>query len=149
MEDKQKAGAYIRVENEDSMDAQKDAIERFAKNKGIDLLDFYIDNTSETVSLDNREGYLKLNEDIVSGKINTVITTSFEKFTGDHREKQGLMHNFAEKGVEIYIASTGEHMNPSDPITREQRLLAEAMRDMEETRAEQVRDRKKNNEKMH
>jgi DNA invertase Pin-like site-specific DNA recombinase len=144
MEDRQRAAGYIRVEDithqNDGIKAQKQGIEGFARGKGIALQDFYIDNAGPEVKLDQRDGYRKLNNDIISGKVNTVVVTNFDILIADSGEKLGLLHEFAEKGVEIFTAANGEHINPSDPITKEQRLLADAMRETEEIRAYELKE---------
>lgn len=144
MENIQRAAGYIRVEDimhrNDGIKAQKRAIEGFAREKGITLQDFYIDNTGPSVSLGEREGYKKLIQDILAGKVNTVVVSAMDSLTPEGRERQGLIHEYAEKGVEIYVANSGEHINPSDPLTKEQRLLAEAMRETEQIRAHELRE---------
>ncbi|MCX8130368.1 MAG: recombinase family protein [Clostridia bacterium] len=153
MDNTQRAGGYIRVENEngrkDSAEKQRQVIESFARSRGINLLEFYIDSANSADLPGEREGYKKLNNDIVSGRINTIITNDLYKFTDDDRERQGLMHNFAEKGVEIFLASTGDYINPSDPLTKEQRLLAEAMRNMEDEKAKAANNKSRDAGKIH
>ncbi|MCX7711116.1 MAG: recombinase family protein [Clostridia bacterium] len=153
MDNTQKTAGYIRTEypfdEYGDVDMQKHAIESMARDKGLELSDVYVDRAAESFSLNRREGFSRLNEDILSGKVNTVITFNMDSFTNDIREKHGLMHEFAEKGVEIYLASTDEHINPSDPITREQRLLSEAMRDTEDMKADMVTQRRRNEGQVH
>jgi DNA invertase Pin-like site-specific DNA recombinase len=135
MDNNQFVGGYIRIDNYENLDIQKSYIDNFVSNKGYNVKDYFVDEVDISTPLHKRKGYSKLNDAIVSGKVNTVVISDMDRFTDDAGEKQGLLHNFAEKGIEIYVASTGEHINPSEPITKEQRLLAEAMRDMEEAKA--------------
>ncbi|MCX7921628.1 MAG: recombinase family protein [Clostridia bacterium] len=153
MEDNQKAGGYIRIDKKtdetQGIEGQKQTINSFAREKGLDVIGYYVDEAEEATPLDKRVGYAELNNDIVAGKINAVVMSSLDRAAADDREFHGLMHNFAEKGIEVYIASTGEYINPSEPLTREQRLLGEAMRQTEQIRAEQVRERIKEDEVKH
>ena len=136
MDNGQKTGSYIL----NPIDVQKNMIEGFARNKGLYIKEYYIDETAGPTPLDNREAYKRLMADIAAGKINSVIVYSFDNLSGDKRDIQDMIHDFAEVGVDIYAAATGEYINPSDPITREQRLLADAMRQMEDRKERLVRE---------
>lgn len=153
MEDNQKACGYIRIDNVSDLAAsikdQKGLLEDFARSRGIHIEEYYIDMARGDIPVDKRDGFIKLKNDIVAGRVNTVVTANSSVLTSNNMETHGIMHEFAEKGVGLFYAESGEYLNPSDPITREQRLLAEAMRKTEEIKAQMLKDRRKERKDMH
>ena len=75
---------YIRVSTEmqeNSVIAQKEMIEHYSKLNGIDVDEYFIDFGISGGSTLKREKYLELQDLIMQGKVDTLITTSLSRWS--------------------------------------------------------------------
>lgn len=97
---KYKVAGYVRLSKEDkikdesnSITNQKEIITSYIKeNEDLELIDFYIDNGYSGTTFD-RPDYKRMFNDLVSGKVNTVIVKDLSRFGRNHVESDNYIEN--------------------------------------------------------
>ena len=97
---KYKAAEYIRLSKEDkikdesnSVTNQKLIITSYIKeNKDLEFYDFYIDDGYSGTTFD-KPGYKRMFNDIIEGKINTVVVKDLSRFGKNHIESDNYLEN--------------------------------------------------------
>ena len=84
---KKKCGVYMRVSTEDqaregfSLPEQKERLEAFCKFKGYEIIDYYEDAGISAKTGNYRPEFERLKEDIVNGRINTIVALKLDRIT--------------------------------------------------------------------
>ncbi len=97
---KYKVAGYVRLSKEDkikdesnSITNQKEIITSYIKkNEDLELIDFYIDDGYSGTTFD-RPDYKRMFNDLVSGKVNTVIVKDLSRFGRNHVESDNYIEN--------------------------------------------------------
>lgn len=97
---KYKAAEYIRLSKEDkikdesnSVTNQKLIITSYIKeNNDLEFYDFYI-NDGYSGTIFDRPGYKRMFNDIIEGKINTVVVKDLSRFGKNHIESDNYLEN--------------------------------------------------------
>ena len=97
---KYKVAGYVRLSKEDkikdesnSITNQKEIITSYIKkNEDLELIDFYIDDGYSGTTFD-RPDYKIMFNDLVSGKVNTVIVKDLSRFGRNHVESDNYIEN--------------------------------------------------------
>ena len=79
---------------------QKERVLHYASEQGYSDISLYIDNGASGLNL-NRPGFMKLNEDINNGKINTVLIQSISRIGRGYIETSLWIESMTEKGVSV------------------------------------------------
>ena len=97
---KYKVSGYIRLSKEDkikdesnSVTNQKAIIDSYVKkNEDLELIEFYIDDGYSGTTFDRPE-YKRMIEDILSGKVDTIIVKDLSRFGRNHIEADDYLEN--------------------------------------------------------
>lgn len=111
-----KAGGYLRLSQEDdntqnessSITNQKAIIQEFAKNNGIEIYDFYVDDGYSGGNFD-RPGFKRMINDIECGIINCVITKDTSRLGREFIETGTYMFKYFPEHDIRYIAITDNY----------------------------------------
>jgi len=96
--------AYLRVSSQDQKHySQRSEIRRYLKNNGIHLnrVTWYED--TETGTLLKRPEFDRLQTDIFSGKIKTVILWKLDRLSRNLRDGVNVLADWADKGLKIIV----------------------------------------------
>jgi len=97
-----KALAYIRVSTrEQDEEVQKNAIESFAQQRGIEILKWYVDKASGAIAFKNRESAKELLKDIDLLKPDLVIAWSLDRLGRNMLDTTSVVLELENKGVKI------------------------------------------------
>ena len=108
-EKKRRVAAYARVstdleEQASSYDAQISYYTEYIKgNPKWEFVDMYADEGISGTSTKNREGFKKMIEDALAGKIDLIITKSVSRFARNTVDTLTYIRQLKEKGVEVYF----------------------------------------------
>ena len=115
---KLKAVAYARFSSDrqrvESIDAQLRAIHKFAEDKGIPIVDEYIDKAQSARS-DDRIAFQQMIEDIDKGKFNVIIVHKSDRFARNKVDASAYRALFRQK--KIVLMSVTEPMLTDSPAS--------------------------------
>lgn len=106
---KKKVAAYARVSTENdeqlsSYEAQVDYYTRHIKSKlEWEFINVYSDEGISATSTKKREGFKKMIDDALSGKIDLIITKSVSRFARNTVDTLTTVRELKDKGVEVYF----------------------------------------------
>ncbi|WP_252254335.1 recombinase family protein [Clostridium sp. ZBS12] len=106
---KKKVAAYARVSTENdeqllSYEAQADYYTRHIKSKPEwEFINVYSDEGISATSTEKREGFKKMIDDALSGKIDLIITKSVSRFARNTVDTLTTVRKLKDKGVEVYF----------------------------------------------
>lgn len=106
---KKKVAAYARVstdteEQATSYEAQVDYYTKYIKDRADwDFAGMYTDEGITATNTKNRDGFKKMVEDALAGKIDLIITKSVSRFARNTVDSLTTVRELKEKGVEIYF----------------------------------------------
>ena len=107
--EKRKVAAYARVstasdEQENSLAAQRSYYEAFIlKNQGWEFVDVYYDDGISGLSSRNRDGFNKMVEDALEGKIDLILTKSLSRFARNTVDTLTTIRRLKEHNVEVFF----------------------------------------------
>jgi len=106
---KRKVAAYARVstssdEQEGSLIAQRDYYEkRIQANSAWDFVEVYFDDGISGLSFRNRDGFNRMVEDALAGKIDLILTKSLSRFARNTVDTLKTIRLLKENKVEVYF----------------------------------------------
>ena len=106
---KRRVAAYARVstasdEQENSLAAQRSYYEAFIlKNQGWEFVDVYFDDGISGLSSRNRDGFNKMVEDALEGKIDLILTKSLSRFARNTVDTLTTIRRLKEHNVEVFF----------------------------------------------
>jgi DNA invertase Pin-like site-specific DNA recombinase len=112
--------AYLRVSgkgqiNGDGFPRQLEAIRRYAKAGGIEVIDeFYDEGVSGTKDLDHRDGLSDLMARIRSNGVRLVLVERPDRLARDLMVSEILLAEFRKLGVQVVAADSGTDLTVSD-----------------------------------
>ena len=115
-----KAVSYLRVSGKAQIDGdgfprQREAIARFAKAAGFELVDEYRDEgVSGTRELDDREGLSELLARIRSNGVRIVIVERADRLARDLLVGEVILGQFRDLGVKVIAADGGTELTAGD-----------------------------------
>ena len=108
MEEKKKiCGLYMRVSTEDqaregfSLSEQKERLETFCKFKGYEIKDYYEDAGISAKTGNERPEFIRLMEDIKSGKINTIVVLKLDRISRSIFDWENIMKTLEKYNADI------------------------------------------------
>ena len=108
MEEKKKiCGLYMRVSTEDqaregfSLSEQKERLETFCKFKGYEIKDYYEDAGISAKTGNERPEFIRLMEDIKSGKINTIVALKLDRISRSIFDWENIMKTLEKYNADI------------------------------------------------
>lgn len=110
-----KVAAYARVstgseEQETSLEAQRMYYEQHIKeNKEWVFAGIYYDDGISGLSYRNREGFNRMIEDALNGKIDLILTKSLSRFARNTVDTLVIIRKLKEKGVGVYFEKEDIH----------------------------------------
>ena len=105
----QRVAAYARVstdreEQETSLMAQTDYYrKKIQEHPGWKLVEIYVDNGLSGLSTDRREGFNRMVEDCLAGRIDLVLTKAISRFARNTVGTVTTIRRLKEKGVGVYF----------------------------------------------
>ena len=112
---RKKVAAYARVstgsdEQETSLEAQMDYYENHIKsNKNWIFVDVYYDDGISGLSYRNRDGFNRMIDDALDGKIDLILTKSLSRFARNTVDTLVIIRKLKEKGIEVYFEKEDIH----------------------------------------
>lgn len=106
---KRKVAAYARVstlseEQETSVIAQRDYFSKYIQNReDWDFVDVYYDDGISGTGYRNREGFNRMINDALDGKIDLILTKSLSRFARNTVDTLTTIRKLKDKGVEVYF----------------------------------------------
>lgn len=129
-----KAAAYLRVSgfgqaDGDGFDRQRDAVNRYAKAVGFDVVGEWTDaGVSGKTELADRAGLAALLDRIDSNGVRTVIVERADRIARDLMVSEIILQQFRERGVRVIAAEGGVDLtNNADPTTNMVRQILGAV----------------------
>lgn len=120
------AVAYARFssisQREMSIDAQLRAINIYAKNHNIRIVDNYIDEAF-TATNTNRPSFQKMLEDAKRKKFKHIIVHKFDRFSRDSREAKNIIYDLQLSGVKITSVLEDYGDTPEGLMQRDLQLI--------------------------
>ena len=107
--DKRKVAAYARVstdkeEQVTSYEAQVDYYTRYIKSRqDWEFVDIYTDEGISATSTKNRDGFNRMIQDALDGKIDLIVTKSVLRFARNTVDTLTTVRKLKNKGVEVYF----------------------------------------------
>ena len=101
------AGIYIRVSTEDqaregfSLSEQKERLEEFCKFKKYKIKDYYEDAGISAKTGNERPEFIRLMEDIISGKINTIVALKLDRISRSIFDWENIMKTLEKYNADI------------------------------------------------
>lgn len=106
---KKRVAAYARVstekdEQQNSYDAQIDYyIALIQNNPEWEFVDIYSDEGITGTSIKNRDGFNRMIDDALAGKIDLILTKSVSRFARNTVDSLTTVRKLKEKGIEVYF----------------------------------------------
>ena len=106
-ENKKICGLYMRVSTEDqvregfSLSEQKERLEAFCKFKGYVIKDYYEDAGISAKTGNERPEFIRLMEDIESGKINTIVALKLDRISRSIFDWENIMKTLEKYNADI------------------------------------------------
>lgn len=107
--DKRKVAAYARVstdkeEQVTSYEAQVDYYTRYIKSRqDWEFVDIYTDEGISATSTKKRDGFNRMIQDALDGKIDLIVTKSVSRFARNTVDTLTTVRKLKDKGVEVYF----------------------------------------------
>lgn len=110
-ENKKICGLYMRVSTEDqaregfSLSEQKERLEEFCKFKKYEIKDYYEDAGISAKTGNERPEFIRLMEDIKSGKINTIVALKLDRISRSIFDWENIMktlEKYNEFTIDLY-----------------------------------------------
>ena len=117
-DEKKKCGLYLRVSTDDqvregfSLPEQKERLELFCKLKNYEIIDYYTDEGISAKRGNYRPEYERLQNDIKSKKINTIIALKLDRITRSVYDWEDLI-TFLEEN-DAYIDCVNDEVNTTN-----------------------------------
>jgi DNA invertase Pin-like site-specific DNA recombinase len=114
------AVSYLRVSGQaqiadDGLPRQRDAIARYAKAVGLELVDEFRDEgVSRITELDHREGLSDLLARIRSNGVRVVLVERAERLARDLIVGELILNQFRDLGVKVVAADSGSELTAGD-----------------------------------
>lgn len=108
-QNKRKVAAYARVstDNEEQLSsyvAQVDYYTRYIKSKAEwEFVEIYTDEGISATNTKKRDGFKRMVQDALDGKIDLIVTKSVSRFARNTVDTLTTVRNLKEKGVEVYF----------------------------------------------
>src|SRR6266404_1838086 len=115
-----KAVSYLRVSGRsqverDGFPRQRDAIARYAKSQGIEVVNEYRDEgVSGTRELDNREGLRDLLTRIRANGVRLVLVENATRLARDLMVSEVILRELRDAGVSVIAADSGTDLTVDD-----------------------------------
>lgn len=115
-----KAFSYLRVSGKsqvsgDGFDRQREAINRYAKANGIEIVDEFRDEgVSGTTELADRDGLARLFDRIASNGVRLVLVERADRLARDLLVGEVLLSQFRERGVKVIEAASNNELTADD-----------------------------------
>jgi DNA invertase Pin-like site-specific DNA recombinase len=106
--------AYIRVSTFDQakgLQSQEKALRDYAKNHGLTNVRWYRDKLSGATT--KRPGFDKLQRDIFSGKVGTVVVWKLDRLSRSLKDGINILADWTEKGIRVVAVSQQVDLNGS------------------------------------
>ncbi|MDR1364735.1 MAG: recombinase family protein, partial [Oscillospiraceae bacterium] len=106
---KKRVAGYARVSTDQeeqltSYEAQIDYYSRYIKSKEEwEYVDVYTDEGISATNTKKREGFNKMIDDALGGKIDLIVTKSVSRFARNTVDSLTTVRKFKEKGIEVYF----------------------------------------------
>lgn len=106
---RRRTAAYARVstDNDDqvtSYEAQIDYYTNYIKNRSDwEFVDVYTDDGISGTSTKRREGFKRMIDDALSGKIDLIVTKSVSRFARNTVDSLSTIRKLKDKGIEVYF----------------------------------------------
>jgi len=106
-ENKKICGLYMRVSTEDqaregfSLSEQKERLEEFCKFKKYEIKDYYEDAGISAKTGNERPEFIRLMEDIKSGKINTIVALKLDRISRSIFDWENIMKTLEKYNADI------------------------------------------------
>ena len=106
---KKRVAAYARVstekdEQQNSYDAQIDYYTTLIRNNPEwEFVDIYSDEGITGTSIKNRDGFHRMIDDALAGKIDLILTKSVSRFARNTVDSLTTVRKLKEKGIEVYF----------------------------------------------
>ena len=106
-ENKKICGLYMRVSTEDqaregfSLSEQKERLKAFCKFKGYEIKDYYEDAGISAKTGNERPEFIRLVEDIKSGKINTIVALKLDRISRSIFDWENIMKTLEKYNADI------------------------------------------------
>ena len=106
---KKRVAAYARVstekdEQQNSYDAQIDYYTTLIRNNPEwEFVDIYSDEGITGTSIKNRDGFNRMIDDALAGKIDLILTKSVSRFARNTVDSLTTVRKLKEKGIEVYF----------------------------------------------
>lgn len=119
---KGKIVGYLRLSREDgddesvSISNQRDILTRFAKDNGMEIDEFYIDDGVSGYTMD-RPDFNRLKNDLNRGLIQTIIVKDLSRLSRHSAKSQMFLENIIESGKRLLTVHEG--YDSSDPNTHD------------------------------
>ena len=116
---RKKVAAYARVSTEteeqaNSYEAQVDYYTKLIReNAAWDFVDIYTDDGISGTSTKNRDGFNRMIEDALSGKIDLILTKSCSRFARNTVTTLTTIRQLKEKGVDVFFEKENIHSTDS------------------------------------
>lgn len=98
-----------------SMSAQDVEIRQYAKKNNIKIVGDYVDSAKSGTTMNNRDGFLKMLEDIKKNpKVKMILVHHFDRSNRNTRDQLNVIYNLALQGISIRSTDGLDSMNPDD-----------------------------------
>src|SRR5574344_2546991 len=110
-ENKKICGLYMRVSTEDqaregfSLSEQKERLEEFCKFKKYEIKDYYEDGGISAKTGNERPEFIRLMEDIKSGKINTIVALKLDRISRSIFDWENIMKFLEKNNADLVCAN--------------------------------------------
>lgn len=125
--------SYSRHDTKENIDEKlfidKFILDQYAKEKGIEFVDYYVDIPEQTV--ESRPQFNRLMKDIELGKIDKVVVLGgIERLSRNHEEIMKILESVEIDIIEqiIKVANLNEHKIDEDNVTKILTLFSEYYR---------------------
>lgn len=121
-DDVERAVSYRRLsQGGKSLPEQLEAIEAYAEEHGLELVENFSDGQHASGYTEDREAYQALLERLEAGDVGHVVARDRSRFARDARDRLRLWLDLDDLDVTIHLAETGETVDLEDPyaLTRE------------------------------
>lgn len=141
---KKKCGVYMRVSTEDraregfSLPEQKERLEAFCKFKGYEIIDYYEDAGISAKTGNYRPEFERLKEDIVNGRINTIVALKLDRITRSIFDWEELL-TFLEDN-DAYLDCANDEINTT---TANGKMISRLLMSVSQNEIERTSERTK------
>lgn len=141
---KKKCGVYMRVSTEDqaregfSLPEQKERLQAFCKFKGYEIIDYYEDAGISAKTGNYRPEFERLKEDIINGRINTIVALKLDRITRSIYDWEELI-TFLEK-YDAYLDCANDEINTT---TANGKMISRLLMSVSQNEIERTSERTK------